>query len=397
MSNDIYSYIKENFGIEITDYQFKRDYIKKPLKSHKGPVPGEKPFDEDFCYLYNTLNLRIKDLENIFSCGVRVINYMITKNNISKKPLPKKVKPNNDIYKYYNINIDYLSRDFIKYPLRTLYRSHITGGIILETPTKEDLEYLSSIPLTNPQIAEYFYVDEKTIRKWKKKFNIKKDTHKIKLMQEKAFKNKTGLNFRQYFTKKSKETKLKKYGNENYTNKEKYKQTCLEKYGTEYYLSSKNYKNLYKNEKWVKNINNKKYISFKKNNSFAKSSYEDEIYNLLIQKYSNILRQYKSELYPFPCDFYIPELDLYIEYQGTWYHGNEPYIGTDEQKEIIKKWGEKSKEINFKGELKSSYLNAIQTWTIRDPLKRETAKKNNLNWIEFFNMEQFMEWFNQLK
>lgn len=32
MSNDIYSYIKENFGIEITDYQFKRDYIKEPLK-----------------------------------------------------------------------------------------------------------------------------------------------------------------------------------------------------------------------------------------------------------------------------------------------------------------------------------------------------------------------------
>lgn len=165
MSNDIYSYIKDNFSIEITDYQFKRDYIKEPLKRHKGPVPAEKPFDEDFCYLYNTLNLTIKDLEKIFSCGCRVINYMIKKNNISKKPLPKKVKPTNDIYKYYNINIDYLSRDFIKYPLQSLYRSNITGGIILETPTKEDLEYLSSIPLTNPQIAEYFYVDEKTIRK----------------------------------------------------------------------------------------------------------------------------------------------------------------------------------------------------------------------------------------
>lgn len=238
---------------------------------------------------------------------------------------------------------------------------------------------------------------KKLLENRKRNLTLKKDTHKIKLMQEKTFKNKTGLNFRQYFTKKSKETKLKKYGNENYTNKEKYKQTCLERYGTEYYLSSKNYKNLYKDEKWVINVNNKKYISFKKNNSFTKSSYEDEIYNLLIQRYSNILRQYKSDLYPFPCDFYIPEIDTYIEYQGTWYHGNEPYINSIEQKEIIKKWEEKSKEINFKGELKSSYLNAIQTWTIRDPLKRETAKRNNLNWIEFFNMNEFMDWYNQIK
>ena len=74
----------------------------------------------------------------------------------------------------------------------------------------------------------------------------------------------------------------------------------------------------------------------------------------------------------------------------------EPYIGTDEQKEIIKLWEKKSQEINFKGELKENYNNAIYTWTIRDTLKRETAKKNNLNWIEFFNMKQFMDWYNKI-
>ena len=42
------------------------------------------------------------------------------------------------------------------------------------------------------------------------------------------------------------------------------------------------------------------------------------------------------------------------------------------------------------------FLRAIDVWTISDPLKRKTAKKNNLNWIEFFNMEQFMEWYNQI-
>ena len=74
----------------------------------------------------------------------------------------------------------------------------------------------------------------------------------------------------------------------------------------------------------------------------------------------------------------------------------EPYIGTDEQKEIIKLWEEKSKEINYKGELKESYNKAIFIWSINDVNKRETAKKNNLNWIEFFNMYEFMNWYNQI-
>lgn len=39
------------------------------------------------------------------------------------------------------------------------------------------------------------------------------------------------------------------------------------------------------------------------------------------------------------------------------------------------------------------YKNVINVLTIKDPLKRKTAKYNNLNWIEFFNMKQFNEWF----
>jgi len=42
-----------------------------------------------------------------------------------------------------------------------------------------------------------------------------------------------------------------------------------------------------------------------------------------------------------------------------------------------------SEEINFKGEKKSSYIDAIKIWTVRDPLKLEIAKKNNLNYKVF--------------
>ena len=31
LSDDIYTYIEQNFNIKITDYQFKRDY-KRPIK-----------------------------------------------------------------------------------------------------------------------------------------------------------------------------------------------------------------------------------------------------------------------------------------------------------------------------------------------------------------------------
>ena len=85
---------------------------------------------------------------------------------------------------------------------------------------------------------------------------------------------------------------------------------------------------------------------------------------------------------------------MYIEYQGHWTHGNEPYIGTNEQNEILEIWRNKSNELNFKGRTKNQYKRAIKIWTLEDPLKRKTVKENNLNWIEFFNMNEFLDWFN---
>ena len=43
------------------------------------------------------------------------------------------------------------------------------------------------------------------------------------------------------------------------------------------------------------------------------------------------------------------------------------------------------------------YKNAIDVWTRRDPLKRKTAKENNLNWLEFFTIKDFEDWFNLQK
>jgi len=204
---------------------------------------------------------------------------------------------------------------------------------------------------------------------------------------------------------KIKNTSIKRYGINNYHNRLKAKATCLEKYGEEIYSKTKDFKdksrqtclkkygviNVFQSDK----IKIKSYNTKKKNHTINTSKPEEQIYKLLLQKYSQVERQYRSEKYPFNCDFYIPNLDLYIEYQGYWTHGKEPYNKNNKKhQKQIKLWKEKTKEINWKNHKKGLYLGAIHIWTISDPLKRQIAKENGLNWIEFFNMEEFMKWYN---
>lgn len=137
-------------------------------------------------------------------------------------------------------------------------------------------------------------------------------------------------------------------------------------------------------------LKEKSYNTKKRNNSLNTSKAEEEIYALLVEHFSenDVLRQYKSPSYPYPCDFYIKSLDLYIEYQGTWCHGNEPYNPNNRvHQEIVNKWSSKHTEY-------SDY--AVKIWTERDPEKRKIAKENNLNWKEFFSMDELSNWLNSL-
>mgnify|MGYP003289359812 CR=1 FL=1 len=55
-----------------------------------------------------------------------------------------------NIYQKYNINLSKLKRNYLHFPLKRLFQK--TGGIELETPHKEDLEYLYitlNIPMKN--------------------------------------------------------------------------------------------------------------------------------------------------------------------------------------------------------------------------------------------------------
>jgi len=179
---------------------------------------------------------------------------------------------------------------------------------------------------------------------------------------------------------KSKQTCLEKYGVEyvfqNKEIQEKQKQTCLEKYGVDHYTQTDEFKDKYKDSEWVKSINEKSYQTKKANNSFSSSKIEDQLKEYFDLNGINYIHQYKSDLYPFNCDFYFPEYDLYVEIQGSWTHGGHPFTGSEEDLNTVKLW--ESKESEY-------YKNAIEVWATRDVKKRETAKMNKLNYLEIFS------------
>ena len=207
---------------------------------------------------------------------------------------------------------------------------------------------------------------------------------------------------------KVKETSIARYGTEHpFQNKEirlKYEETMNKKYGVEHPSKSKEIlqKKVDNNvKKWkvpypiTSSVVQEKIDETKrKNHSYNTSKPEEIIHKLLVKLYKDVKRQYKSKLYPFHCDFYIPILDLYIEYQGYPTHGGEPFDPTNKQHiNKLKSWIKKSEEINLRGNKKDQYSKYVEVWTKKDPEKREIARKNKLNWIEFFSLEDFNNWF----
>lgn len=181
-------------------------------------------------------------------------------------------------------------------------------------------------------------------------------------------------------SEKMKQTKLERYGDKNYNNIEKAKQTCLSKYGVESYFKTDIFKTNIQNN--IDIINNKRNNTKQKNKTFNTSKPEEQSYIILKEKYPDILRNYSSKLYPFNCDFYIPSLDLYIECNYHWTHGNKPFEGTHEDNIKLEQW--KLKNTKY-------YNNAINTWTLRDVYKRNIAKENKLNYKEIWNINDIYE------
>lgn len=269
--------------------------------------------------------------------------------------------------------------------------------------------YGVDVPIWNENVKNK--MKKKNLEKYGMKYSVESDI--VKQHIKEGCLKKYGVEnnmLKKDFKQKSKDTMLKLYGVEYAAQsemfKEKVKQTCLKKYGKESYMQTKEFRDKSKKTNIEKygvdhpNKNseqlNKIFNTMRENGSYRKSKPEDKIYECLSQKFSYIERQYnKDPRYPFRCDFYIPELDLFIEYQGYQGHGKHPFNEQNEEDiKLLHYWEEKSRELKLNGERKTQYLDYIRTWTISDPIKRLYALENNLNWIEFFSFKDFMKWFN---
>lgn len=168
------------------------------------------------------------------------------------------------------------------------------------------------------------------------------------------------------------QTNLKKYGVESVFQsddvKEKRKKTYIEHYGFDSPMKNKEF-----NRMWFE--------SKKKNNTCNTSKIETRLSEYLSQKSISFITQYTSDLYPYHCDFYLPDYDLYVEIQGTWTHGFHPFDkNSNEDKKKLNYWLSKSETSNF-------YKTAINVWCYSDVEKRETAKNNGLNYLEIFSID----------
>lgn len=167
-----------------------------------------------------------------------------------------------------------------------------------------------------------------------------------------------------------KATKLERYGDENYHNIEKVKVTNLERYGVDNPSKAPEIKKL---------IAERAVAARKRNGTLSSSrNFEDKLVQYLRETYPEytILTQYKDERYPFRCDCYIKELDLFIEFQGSFYHNYRPFNGSPEHISEYEK-------MLTKGEITKGIA---KVWRYKDPEKREYAKKNGLNFLEYWEV-----------
>lgn len=177
---------------------------------------------------------------------------------------------------------------------------------------------------------------------------------------------------------RSKQTKLEKYGDQNYNNYDKAKTTCLEKYGVDSYSKTDEFKNTLRDkinfyeiskkglkthskrvahqcslgyitiqeafikygQSWYKNrivpilykyhtgfvsIDDEQIIKDYYENNNGHSSQEENMLLEILKKYYNgtIIHGEHKIISPLELDFYIPDLNIAIEYNGIYWHSNK--------------------------------------------------------------------------
>lgn len=137
---------------------------------------------------------------------------------------------------------------------------------------------------------------------------------------------------------------------------------------------------------------------FDKDSGYNVSEDELVIFDKLKTIYPHIKMSYTDDRFVnpethrhFQLDFYDPDSDTGFNYNKHAKHGRRKFDKDDPNCIRDVNWlRSKSKPGNF-------YEKMLYTWKDLDPLKRKIANKNGLKFIEWFNMDEFIKWFNNPK
>ena len=187
---------------------------------------------------------------------------------------------------------------------------------------------------------------------------------------------------------KTKETLKKNYGvdcpGKSKEIRNRIESTMMSKYGVVSAFSLKSSIESSHTKEVIEKINEAK----RKNHTFNASKPEEELFLYTKSKFPSVKRQYKDkERYPYNCDFYIPELDYFIELQGYYTHGKHPFDPNSiEDQILVEKYKEKY----------GADCQAITIWTIKDVEKRNCAKEHSLNFKEVWSLNEGKDFIDQL-
>ena len=314
--------------------------------------------DKNILYeLYINQNKNMKEIGISLNCSERTIRRYLKFYGISKKP---------DISKEELYNLFVISG---------LSQKEIASTF--NTTTQRIKSLLSYYKITRPQIVidynelrEYYIDSNHTIQETANYFNVSYVTITRFIKKYQLFKDS------EHRSDRIKKTCQERYGVNSTTQltdvKKKQEDTLLKHYGVR--IPAK------KPEIQIRGQNTRK-----KNGTCNTSKPEEILYKKLKNKYPDVRRQYNtlveenSNRYPFNCDFYIPSLNVFIEYQGNWTHGKEPF--DSKNPEHI----ERLEFLKSKAKTSKYYKSCLEVWTIKDPLKRKIAQRNNLKFKEIWS------------
>lgn len=129
--------------------------------------------------------------------------------------------------------------------------------------------------------------------------------------------------------------------------------------------------------------------SRRKNGTINSSQGEDVLYDMLTAYFGkdDVLRNVcVDNRYPYHVDFYVKSRDLFIELNGDKGHNDHWFDENDERDlQILNSWKDNQLRIEADTGKKSRYRKYIETWTVSDVKKRQSAKANNLNYLVFWD------------